>query len=406
MNILHYAMREVSGRPGRTALNALGVAIGLALVIVLFSITLAYQQAITFPFTHADIDFTISRPNQTQNASPAGVILPAANQPIEALDIEQLGKIPNVENTLAVLQLWSFDPGQFKVIIGIDPDASVIGPAKAIEWIKNGRAFKTGERGVAMLESHYARFFGAQIGSKIKITGQDFTVVGIFEIRQGIQLTAANIYIPIVDAQTLAKVSPDTFNTVYLQLKDPSLWRQTSSAIKQDFPALAVTSADSALAMSDSMLVLLNRLVWPAAILVILICILFVYRSLAASTWEKVGEIGTQKALGWSHQDIRKALVLELFMQVGLGAVLGLLLGGLGAWLTGGWEVQLPQLGGSAPPLPGAVQSINSTRLPIVFPPLLYLAGFGITLLIGFLVSFILVKKTTSIKPTEAWRSL
>ncbi|MDR3560239.1 MAG: ABC transporter permease [Negativicutes bacterium] len=408
MNLFHYALREVFGRPARTALNALGVAIGLALVIVLFSITLAYQQAITFPFTAAGMDFTISRPSQDKGANPAaqGVILPAANQAITGAEIERLAQTPNVGRTLGVLQVWSFDPGQFKVVVGIDPDAFSIGPAMVKEWIKSGRSFSSREQGVAMVESHFARFYGLREASRVKIAGKDFAVGGIYEVRQGLQLTAANIYIPLSDAQALAKVGPDTFNTVYVKLKDPNLWKQTTAAIRQEFPDFIVTSSDSALAMSDSMLTLLNRLALPAAVVVLVICVLFVYRSLAASTWEKIGEIGTQKAVGWSQRDIRNALTLELFIQVALGAALGLVLGALGTSFTGGWEVQLPQLGGSAPPLPGAVTGNNTIHLPVIFPPWLYISGFAASLMLGFFIAIILAKKAAGLKPTEAWRSL
>ena len=407
MNIFHYALREVLGRPGRTILNAVGVAIGLALVILLFSITQSYRQAISFPFAQAGIDFTVTRPSREENRIlPTGAILPASAQSINAADVERLARITNVETTLSALQLWSFDPGAFKVIIGLDPDGPPIGPAKAMQWIKSGRAFKPGEHGVAMLESHYARFFGKEVGHSIKIDGKGFPVVGIFEKREGAQLTAANIYIPLSDAQTLAKVGPDTFNTVYLKLRDSNLWRQTTDAVRQTFPTFTLTTADSVLAMSDSMLVLLNRLMWPAAILVTVISVLFVYRSLASSTWEKVGEIGTQKALGWRRKDVMKALLLELSMQVSLGAVLGLVFGVFGSWFIGGWEVQLPQIGGSAPPLPGALQSSTGIALPVSFSPLFYLVGFSVTIVIGLLIAMVLVKKVAEIKPTEAWRSL
>lgn len=408
MNLFHYAFREVIGRPWRTALNALGVAIGLALVIVLFSLTMAYKQAITFPFAAAGMDFTVSRPRQDRGAQPTaqGAILPAANQVIRKAEVDRLAQTANVENALSVLQIWSFDPGQFKVVMGIDPDASVIGPAKVKEWIKSGRAFTSGEHGVAMMESHFARFFGAKVDSKIKISGKEFTIVGLYEVRQGVQLTAANIYIPLADAQALAKVEPDVYNMVFLKLKDPDLWRQTTASISQELPNVVVTSADSALAMSDSMLTLLNRLTWPTAALVIIICLLFVYRGLASSVWEKVGEIGTQKALGWATKDIRKALIMELFAQVAIGSVVGLMLGALGMWVIGGWEVQLPQMGGAAPPLPGAALGNNSTQLPVVFPAALYGIGLIASLAAGFLMSLAITRKVTRLKPTEAWRSL
>lgn len=408
MDLLHYALREAFGRPGRTALNALGVAIGVALVIVLFSTTLAYRKAITLPFTATATDFTVSRPGSNKTAVPSaqGVILPTADQAIKTAEVERIASLPEVKQKVTALQIWSFDPGQFKVIFGIEPNSPAIGPAIVKEWIKSGRFFKTGEKKVAVLESHFARFYSLKVGDQVTVANQKFAVIGIYEVRQGVQLSAANIYIPLSDAQVLAKVSPDTVNTISLKLKNAEHWRQAMADIRQEFPDLAITSADSAIAMSDSMLTLLNNLAWPSAGLVIIISILFIYRSLAASTWERVGEFGTSKAVGWRSRDIRNALALELFVQVALGAAAGLVLGALGAWLTGGWEIQMPQLNGNAPPLPGTAMVNGSIQLPVVFPFDLYLASFGIALVLGLLIAFMVAKKVAALKPTEAWRSL
>ena len=407
MNIFHFAWRETIGRPGRTLLNAFGVAIGLALILLLFGISESYKEAVTFPFTQAEIDFTITRPNQSSSISaPSGAILPNATQAIFGKELENVAQIFNVSGTMAVLQLWSFDPGAFKVVLGIDPASLSIGPAKALEWVKDGRAIRSGERDVAMLESHYARFFGLKTGDSINISGKKFLIVGTFAVKEGVQLTSANVYIPLPDAQVLAGVGTDTFNTIYLKLEDPNHWKQTTEAIREIFPDFFVTTMDSVLVMSDSILVLMNRLMIPAAILVIAICVLFVYRSLASSVWEKIGEIGTQKALGWSRRNVAAALALELFMQNLFGAVLGLCLGAVGTWLTSGWEVQLPQIGGTAPPLPGVVQNVEMAYLPVSFNIYFYAVSFFVTMIIGFLMSLILVNKVTNIKPTEAWRSL
>ena len=325
MNIRFFAWREVAGRPWRTLINALGVAIGVALVIALFSVTMAYRTAVTAPFTAAATDLTLSRPSRNAGApavTAKGVILPAASQAIHASEVERLARLPEAKATVGVLQIWCFDPGQFKVALGLAPDARAVGPAKARTWMKSGRFLKPGDKGVAVLESHFARFYGLKVGKPVTVGGRGFTIVGIYEVREGAQLTAANLYLPLADAQDLAGASRDTVNLVYLELKDARRWQQAISDISRHFPDLKATSADSALAVSDSLLALLNRLAWPAAILIIAMCLFFVYRSLAASTWERVAEFGTMKALGWRKRDIRHVLMLELFCQVSLGAAI------------------------------------------------------------------------------------
>ncbi|AFM39639.1 ABC-type transport system, involved in lipoprotein release, permease component [Desulfosporosinus acidiphilus SJ4] len=407
MNLALYAWREITKRPGRTFLNALGVSFGVALVILLFSITLAYKEAVMVPFTTSSTDITLTRPGQEKASVPVaqGVILPASNQAIGTDVLKRLAQMTEVKQTATVLELWSFDPGRFKVIVGLDPNSQPLGPAKVREWVKEGRFFGSGERGVAVLDSHYARFFGYKVGSQIIIAGQKFNVIGTCEMKEGAQLTAANIYLPLTDAQILAGVGPETVNSVYVELKDASRWKQSIDTIHQVFPEVTVTSADSALAMSDSILALLDKLAWPGAVLVIALSVLFVHRSLAASTWERIGEFGTMKALGWSRRDIQRALMLELFSQVLIGSVLGLGIAAIGSLLAGHWQVNISPVG-SAPPLPGMAPSTNTIQLPVVFSTSLYLSALGSSLLVGLIVAVTIAQKVVEIKPAEAWRHL
>ncbi len=407
MDLLYYARRQMTGRPWQTILNALGVAVGVALVIALFSLTIAYQRAITTPFTSSGTSLVLSNPAQGSGRTPAatGVILPASNRVIDMGEVGRLANLPGARQITATLQLWSFDPGRYKVIVGVDPDAPAIGPAMARQWIEAGRYFNRDESGVAVLEYHYARFCGYKVGSQITIAGKQFKVIGIFKVQEGAQLTAANVYLPLADAQALAGVGPNTVNTIYLELKDAGTWKQSIAAIHGDFPDLAVTDADSSLTMSDSMLALLQKFAWPGAALIIALCLLFVFRSLSASIEERIGEFGTMKTVGWRRRDVQHLLTVELLIQVIIGAVLGMVLGSLGAYLISLWQVTVPQVG-MAPPLPGMASTAATIRLQAVFPLALYLSCFGAAILIGFLVAVTIARRVSALKPSEAWRQL
>lgn len=63
-------------------------------------------------------------------------------------------------------------------------------------------------------------------------------------------------------------------NMVYTQLKDANRWRQAIDEIHRVYPDLTTTSVDSTLVISDSLLALLYKLLWPAALIVIGICLL------------------------------------------------------------------------------------------------------------------------------------
>ncbi|KUO78870.1 MAG: hypothetical protein APF81_18340 [Desulfosporosinus sp. BRH_c37] len=70
------------------------------------------------------------------------------------------------------------------------------------------------------------------------------------------------------------------------------------------------------------------------------------------------------KALGWSRRDIHRALILELFSQVLIGALLGLGIAALGSLLAGYWHINVSPLG-SVPPLPGMAPLANTIKINI-----------------------------------------
>jgi putative ABC transport system permease protein len=154
-----------------------------------------------------------------------------------------------------------------------------------------------------------------------------------------------------------------------------------------------------------STLALLNKVSWPAAFLIIAVCLLFTYRSLASGAWERIGEFATMRALGWRRRDIRQLLVLELGAYVTLGVGLGLALGALVAYLGSLWSVQLASLG-LAPPLAGSASAPASVRLPALFPASLYAVALAVALAVGLFVAAIVAARVSALKPSDAWRRL
>ena len=49
-------------------------------------------------------------------------------------------------------------------------------------------------------------FFNLQPGAKVSIEGVSFDLIGIVELKNGSQAAAANLYIPMVDAQHLVNL--------------------------------------------------------------------------------------------------------------------------------------------------------------------------------------------------------
>jgi ABC-type antimicrobial peptide transport system permease subunit len=50
--------------------------------------------------------------------------------------------------------------------------------------------------------------------------------------------------------------------------------------------------------------------------------------------------------------------------------------------------------------------ALSSIRLPLVFPPDLYLACFTGAIAAGFMVTLVVAKRMSVLKPADAWRKL
>ena len=102
-------------------------------------------------------------------------------------------------------------------VLGIDPSATAVGPLSAVT-LSEGRGLDADDTGenVAVLDATYAASNDLAVGDTIDVGGTDMEIVGIVTSTSSEADTAANVYIPLDVAQTLAGVE-DVVSTVYVQ---------------------------------------------------------------------------------------------------------------------------------------------------------------------------------------------
>ncbi|HBS08712.1 MAG TPA: hypothetical protein DEA69_07910, partial [Microbacterium sp.] len=110
----------------------------------------------------------------------------------------------------------AFDLDSFTVL-GIDPDDTAVGPLSAVE-VSEGRALAAGDAGelVAVVDASYATTNEISVGDTIDVGGSEVEVVGLIASTSSDADTAANVYIPLDVAQSLAGLD-DVVSTVYVQ---------------------------------------------------------------------------------------------------------------------------------------------------------------------------------------------
>ncbi|MFF4044412.1 ABC transporter permease [Streptomyces sp. NPDC001816] len=241
-----------------------------------------------------------------------------------------------------------FDVNNYSVY-GTDVTEPALGPLTSSK-ITSGRTFKATETNakVVVADSAYAKQKKYKVGSTVTIKGVKFKVIGVATADSGD--SAANLYIPLKQAQTLSD-SKNKVTTIYVKATDSQKIDSVKSAIQKNVSGTTVTtSADLADTVSGSLStassLATNVGKWLSiAVLVAAFLVAGLLTSSAVS--RRVREFGTLKALGWKSGRVTRQVVGEAVVNGLVGGALGIALGLAGAYVVTAISPTLQaQLGG------------------------------------------------------------
>ncbi|MEU0211503.1 ABC transporter permease [Streptomyces canus] len=242
----------------------------------------------------------------------------------------------------------NFDVNNYSVF-GTDVTKAALGPLTSSK-ITSGRTFTSTETAakVAVVDSAYAKEKKLKVGSTVTIKSVKFKVIGIATADSGD--AAANVYIPLTQAQTLSD-SKNKVTTIYVKATDSQKIDSVKSTIQKNISGTTVTtSADLADTVSGSLStassLATNVGKWLSiAVLVAAFLVAGLLTSSAVS--RRVREFGTLKALGWKSGRVTRQVVGEAMVNGLLGGALGIALGLAGAYVVTAISPTLQaQLGG------------------------------------------------------------
>lgn len=151
-----------------------------------------------------------------------------------------------------------FGGGTFGVdsfsVLGIDPAAAAVGPLSAVT-VSDGRGLESSDEGdnVAVLDASYAASADLAVGDTMDVGGEEFEVVGIVASTSSDADTAANVYIPLDVAQELSGAG-DVVSTVYVQAESSDAIASVQEALQDALPDATVSSqSDLASSVSSSL---------------------------------------------------------------------------------------------------------------------------------------------------------
>ncbi|MTE17986.1 FtsX-like permease family protein [Streptomyces sp. TRM43335] len=382
-----YLRRELRRRRKSALVVASGLALGIALVIVVNAVSTGMgkaQDQVLESLYGLGTDMTVTKapepPSEDGEERPrfrfdarddgedgerqsSDRVMVRGFQTLDAATVSAVTKADGVADAVGGLSLnvmkvdGEFSRGQFEgrpgggaggevtgggadfsvdsfTVYGTDVAHPEMGPLSSSE-ITDGRGFEASETSakVAVVDSAYAKEKKLGTGDTVTVSGTEFEIVGVATATSGD--AAANVYLPLAQAQTLADAK-DKITTVYVQADDAQQLGAVEAAVLKAVPdATVTTSEDLADTVSGSLSTAsgLAETVGRWLSVVVLAAAFLVAGLLTSSAVaRRVREFGTLKALGWRSRRVTGQVVGEAVVTGLVGGALGIGLGLAGAW--------------------------------------------------------------------------
>jgi putative ABC transport system permease protein len=412
---LHYLKNELYYQKRRTLTAILGLSIGIALLIILNALSMAYRQAAHAPLQAIGADISVQRSGNVPK-DLAGAVFPCSAVTLRKSEVEKIQGLPGIRGLGTGVLLWVFDSNRAWIVLGIEQNNSV-GPAILRSAVTEGRFLQEGAS-ETMVEVAYARQFGIRVGDTISIGEKKYPVVGLVDASQAAKIAVANVYLPISEAEQIAvsskqvqSVSPyevGDVNLLFIKADQEKIADLAASMKNILGKSATVATPDSFLKLLGSMFALSDKFTLAASLIAILVAVLIAFKTMAGNIAERAREIGVLKAVGWTNRNVVSQLLMESVVQCFLAGILGLLVAWVVAFGLSFMKVKIPIPWDMAPVphfLPGGGDQIFKTlRLPIHVPWSLAFFAFALSIVIGGLTGGLLGRQIGKIKPSEVLR--
>ncbi|MGD8956467.1 MAG: ABC transporter permease [Chromatiaceae bacterium] len=344
---MHLTGSAILAHRTRSLLTALGIAVGIAAVVLLTAIGEGVQRFVVHEFTQFGTNLIAISPGKTETLGLSGAIVSNV-RPLSLDDAAALAQLPQV---LAVVP---FVQGNAAVEAnGRTRRAAVFGTGAQVPVVWQikpalGRFLPDDEprraRAFAVL-GHKLReeLFGSRspLGERIRVGGESYRVIGTLQPKGqllGFDLDDT-VYIPIMramamfDRESLMEVdvlyhAGTDANALSERIKQRLLQRHGS----EDF---TIVTQDQMLEVLGSVLEVLTMAVAALGAISLLVGGIGILTIMTISVNERIAEIGLLRALGTSRQQILWLFLGEALILGACGGLVGLLVGAGGSWLLG-----------------------------------------------------------------------
>lgn len=344
---LRFARDAATGYPMRTSLSVLAMSIGVAAVVILTALGDGARRYVVGQFSSIGTNLVIVLPGRsgTGGFNPANAITTTPRD-LTIDDAGALRRAPSVSR-VAPLTVGTSEisyGGRLREIMVAGSTAEFI-PIRNFE-LAQGQALPDDDwnRGasVAVIGNKIREeLFGNEpaVGQLIRVGDRRLRIIGVLKpLGQALGMnTDELVIVPVALAQ--AMFNSNTLFRILVEAKSreaiPEAKTQVMDILKQRHRGeedVTVITQDAILATFDKLLGALTLGVAGIAAISLAVAGILVMNVMLVAVTQRTGEIGLLKALGATGNTIRLAFLAEAAMLSTVGAVLGYLLGQLGAF--------------------------------------------------------------------------
>ena len=353
-DFLRLASGAITAYPVRSLLTMLGIAVGIAAVVLLTAIGEGIHRFVLAEFTQFGTNLIAVTPGRTTTHGMPGSLLGTV-RPLSIEDAQALERIPNVIAAVPVLQ------GNAEVKAGQRTrrtNVNGVGPDVPVVWrfaVAAGRFLPHDDprsaRAFTVLGSKVRQeLFGDAnpLGQTVRIAGERFRVIGVMESKGqilGFDLDDA-VYIPT--ARALEMFNRDGVMEIDVLYAAGTPVDQVVEDIRKALVArhgqedTTLTSQERMLDVLGSVLNVLTFAVGALGGISLLVGGVGVLTIMTIAVTERTREIGLLRALGAGRLQIMALFLGEATVLAALGGLAGLGLGIGGAWLLHALVPALP----------------------------------------------------------------
>jgi putative ABC transport system permease protein len=386
MRLTNVAMGNLKRRKLKMGLLVLGLVIGVASIVGLFSITKAMEEDLANKIDEYGANMLIVPDNDNVSISFGGIIVEGVGQ-VKDFDMSIIDKMRTIKNkeTLNIIspKLLADDSinGKQALLVGVQFSEELrLKKWWQVNWIE-GKKTPTAEE--VLVGSEAARVLGLAPGNKVNIKGQEFQVAGTIQPTGSSENDSAIF----IDLSTLQKL---TNRPQAVSLVEAAAFCYTcpifevTTQLQEKLPGTKVSALKESVQNRDDMVKKFGVFALAVSGIIMIIGGLVVLISMMSSVKERTREIGVFRAIGYRKSHVIQIVLTEATILSLIGGIIGYLIGMSVASAFGSVVAQMD--------------------VQVVWQPLIALYAIGGAVVIGIVASAIPAWQATRLDPVEALR--